>query len=113
MSVNIAGRLQVFYTDYNYALMYACEAERSSGGKCPRDQSRVVVYSRLKPDTTGLPDDVREFLEPVANDACLYLEDFVPAALPPGDNIAVLTVLKILCTLCPTKRPPFGFPKVK
>ena len=84
MSVNITGRLQVLYTDYNFALMYACAVESPSNGRCPRDQSRVVVYGRRKWNTARLPDDVREFLEPVANDACLYLEDFVPATLPPG-----------------------------
>ena len=93
LSVNGAGRLQVLYTDYNFALIYACMLESPSNGKCPRDQSRVVVYGRRKWNTGRLPDDVREFLEPVANDACLYLEDFVPATLPPGYNNVMLHIL--------------------
>ena len=92
--VNIAGRLQVLYTDYNFALVYACMLEPPVNGKCPRDQSRVVVYGRQKWNDARLPDHVRQYLEPVANDACLYLEDFAPAALPPGHNFALLTVLQ-------------------
>ena len=70
--------------------MYACAVDSPSNGRCPRDQVRVVVYGRRKWNTARLPDDVREFLEPVANDACLYMEDFVPATLPPGYNIVLL-----------------------
>jgi len=85
-----AGRLQVLYTDYNVALMYACAVESPPGGKCPRDQSRVVVYGRHKWIGARLPDNVRESLETVANDACVYLEDFQPATLPTGTRIALV-----------------------
>jgi len=86
-----AGRLQVLWTDYDYALLYTCMS--SVNGPCPRDQARVVVYARARRNYNNtdavaggwhLPDYVRQQLEPVANDACLDLEDFVPATLPPG-----------------------------
>ena len=82
--------------------MYACAVEPASDGKCARDQSRVVVYGRRKWNDACLPDDVREFLEPAANDACLYLEDFAPASLPPGNNIRILTGAEVNTEkLCP------------
>jgi len=67
--------------------------EPPSGSRCPRDQSRAVVYGRRKRDSDGLPDDVRQLLEPVANDACLYLEDFVAASLPSGRYVELYDLL--------------------
>jgi len=75
--------------------VYACVGEAAADGKCPRDQSRAVVYGRRKWNSERLPDDVRDALEPVANDACLYLEDFVPTVLSPGE-----TVLHNMCLFC-------------
>ena len=64
--------------------------EPPNGSRCPRDQSRAVVYGRRKRDSDRLPDDVRQLLEPVANDACLYLEDFVAASLPSGRYVELI-----------------------
>jgi len=91
--VNVTGRLQVLYTDYNFALIHSCAVEPLSNSKCPSDQSRVVVYGRRKSIDGQLPDDVRQFMEPVANDACLYLEDFVSTTLPPGRYHILLIVI--------------------
>ena len=63
--------------------------ETPSGGRCPRDQARAVVYGRRKRNTGQLPDDVRKQMELAANEACLYLEDFVTASLPPGRCVAL------------------------
>lgn len=89
----------MLYTDYSFALMYTCLVETPIGGKCPRDQSRAVVYGRRKWSAAELPDEVRERLEPVANDACLYLEDFVPAALPSGRYSVLLSFCKTRAVL--------------
>ena len=63
--------------------------ETPSDGRCPRDQSRAVVYGRLKRNSGELPDEVRARMEPAANDACLYLQDFVSASLPSGRYIVL------------------------
>jgi hypothetical protein len=78
------GRLRVLYTDYDYALMFECTEESPDNGKCHPRNAHAILYSRRKQNGAQLPDDVREKVEVAANEACLYLEDFVPATLPKG-----------------------------
>jgi lipocalin len=82
---NFKGRLQFLYTDYDYALVYECAEENPLNGKCQPQHAQAAIYGRMK-QNGRLPDDVYQKLVAVANDACLYLEDFVPTTMPTEVN---------------------------
>lgn len=78
------ARLRVLYTDYEYALVYECAQVSPATDRCLPDQSQTVLYGRRKSGRTHIPEETLAKISEVANEACIYLEDFTPAVLPNG-----------------------------
>jgi hypothetical protein len=80
----VPERFRVLYTDYAYALVYECAQVSSATGRCMPDQSQTVLYGRRKPNLARIPEETLDKISEVANEACIYLEDFTPAVSPNG-----------------------------
>jgi hypothetical protein len=80
----VPARLKVLYTDYEYALVYECAQVSPLTNRCLPDQSQTVLYGRRKTSHMHIPEEILAKISDVANEACIYLEDFTPAFLPNG-----------------------------
>ena len=87
--------MRVLYTDYDYALIHECSAISPTNGRCIPDNAQTILYGRRKPGSSPIPEDTQSKIVEVANEACIYLEDFTAAVLPYGK----LFLIAIRCAL--------------